>query len=199
MKLESLSLKNFRCFTSEKIEFSDYTPLLGPNNCGKSTVLRALDVFFQSTSKSIGILKEDFYVLKLNEPLEIALTFSSLLQEENDDFNHYARGGILKFILRASLGENDQIISRVIGVRLGQKVLAPFFEAANATDKRKVYDVLKGQGFALDNWKNEELATESIVKIDSADPTKWEELESSEKAYGAIGPILNRTGIAGGS
>ena len=189
MKLQSLSLKNFRCFSAENIEFSDYTPLLGPNNCGKSTVLRALDVFFQSTSKSIGILKEDFYVLKPNELLEIALTFSSLTQIENEEFTHYARGGVLKFVLRASLAENGQVTSRVFGVRLGRKILAPFFEATNAADKRKVYDVLKGQGMELDPWKNADSATDAIMKIDSANPQKWEELESSVEAYGAVGPI----------
>ncbi len=189
MKLQNLTLKNFRCFSSESIEFSEYTPLLGPNNCGKSTVLRALDIFFLTSSKSTGILKEDFYVLKITEPLEISLTFSSLSKEETDDFNHYARAGILKFILRASLGEDGQVSSRVIGVRLGQKALAPFFEATNAAEKKKVYEVLKGQGVKLDNWKNEELATKAIQEIDASDTSKWEELESGAHAYGAIGPL----------
>ncbi|CEG06920.1 hypothetical protein BN961_00299 [Afipia felis] len=42
MRLKSLSLKNFRCFTDEEIEFDDYTALVGANNAGKSAALAGM-------------------------------------------------------------------------------------------------------------------------------------------------------------
>lgn len=44
MKIEKLVLKNFRSFEDETIEFSksNFTVLVGPNGCGKSSVLDAL-------------------------------------------------------------------------------------------------------------------------------------------------------------
>jgi len=45
MRVESLTVENFRSITSAKrIPFSNYTVLIGPNNEGKSNVLKALDL-----------------------------------------------------------------------------------------------------------------------------------------------------------
>ena len=47
MKLVKLKMKNFRCFTSETIFIiDDLTSIIGKNDIGKSTVLEALDCFF---------------------------------------------------------------------------------------------------------------------------------------------------------
>ncbi|MCQ2956180.1 MAG: ATP-binding protein [Opitutales bacterium] len=45
-KLRSLTLKNFRIFKDITIEFQDLCAIVGKNNCGKSTILKALDIFF---------------------------------------------------------------------------------------------------------------------------------------------------------
>lgn len=48
MKINRLTIKNFRSFKDAKIFNIDtsYTVITGENNCGKSNVLRALDLFF---------------------------------------------------------------------------------------------------------------------------------------------------------
>lgn len=47
MKLRSLTLANYRCYkTPTHIPFDDFTTFVGRNDCGKSTVLDALDTFF---------------------------------------------------------------------------------------------------------------------------------------------------------
>jgi len=47
MKLTNFQIRKYRVFDSEvNIVLSDFTVLTGPNNLGKSTVLRALDLFF---------------------------------------------------------------------------------------------------------------------------------------------------------
>lgn len=46
MKLARLRLRNFRCFRGETtIEFDSITVLVGKNDCGKSTIMEALDLF----------------------------------------------------------------------------------------------------------------------------------------------------------
>jgi len=48
MKLKKLKLKNWRCFKEEvEIEFDDLTALIGSNDAGKSSILDALNVFFE--------------------------------------------------------------------------------------------------------------------------------------------------------
>ena len=47
MKLKSMTLANFRCYKSPiTVTFDDLTTLIGRNDAGKSTLLDALDVFF---------------------------------------------------------------------------------------------------------------------------------------------------------
>lgn len=47
MKLAQLRLRNFRCYQEEiSIDFGDMTALIGRNDAGKSTIMDALDIFF---------------------------------------------------------------------------------------------------------------------------------------------------------
>ena len=47
MRLKALRLKHFRCFKNETvINFDDLTAFIGKNDCGKSSILEALEIFF---------------------------------------------------------------------------------------------------------------------------------------------------------
>jgi energy-coupling factor transporter ATP-binding protein EcfA2 len=49
MKLISLKIKNFRCYKNEvEIKIDDLTTIIGKNDIGKSTILEALEVFFNN-------------------------------------------------------------------------------------------------------------------------------------------------------
>lgn len=61
MKLRLLKIKNFRCYREEiAIGFDDLTALIARNDTGKSTILEALDAFFnldklESGDRSTGL------------------------------------------------------------------------------------------------------------------------------------------------
>ena len=44
--IKSITIKNFRSIVDETIEFDNFTCLVGNNDCGKSNVLKALNLFF---------------------------------------------------------------------------------------------------------------------------------------------------------
>ena len=49
MKLEKLILKNFRSYSSiVEIPISNLTTLIGKNDIGKSTILEALEIYFNN-------------------------------------------------------------------------------------------------------------------------------------------------------
>ena len=80
MKLSKIEFTNFRCFRSEAIDLDYYTSLVGPNNCGKSTALRALTIFFGGNSKNSSIVDSDFYIgLPKQAELKIRFEFRMLL------------------------------------------------------------------------------------------------------------------------
>lgn len=57
MKLKSIAIKNFRCYKDTvKIELDDLTAFVGKNDAGKSTILEALDIFF---NEGDGVVKID--------------------------------------------------------------------------------------------------------------------------------------------
>ncbi|WP_022851716.1 AAA family ATPase [Limisalsivibrio acetivorans] len=65
MKLDIVKIKNFRCYKNEiSIHFSDLTTLVAKNDIGKSSVLEALDTFFnadklESGDRSAGLSSSD--------------------------------------------------------------------------------------------------------------------------------------------
>ncbi len=63
MKLEYFYIKGYRRINEAKIEFGDATFLIGENNIGKSSVLKALEVFFSETLK---LQEQDFF--KIDHP-----------------------------------------------------------------------------------------------------------------------------------
>ncbi|MCQ2505838.1 MAG: ATP-binding protein [Lachnospiraceae bacterium] len=54
MRLESISLVNFRGYQGPvKVLFDDLTAFVGKNDVGKSTVLEALDIFFNDSKGTV--------------------------------------------------------------------------------------------------------------------------------------------------
>ena len=63
MKLKQLKIKNFRGYSNETIiNFDGFTAFVGKNDIGKSSVLEALDIFFNEGSGVSKIEKEDVNV-----------------------------------------------------------------------------------------------------------------------------------------
>lgn len=60
MKITKIKLENFRSYKNEVIvDFSDLTVFVGKNDIGKSTILEALDIFFNDGKGTVKIDKED--------------------------------------------------------------------------------------------------------------------------------------------
>ena len=63
MKIESIKIKNFRSYKEETIiRFDNLTVLVGRNDIGKSTILEALDIFFNDGGGIIKIDKSDLNI-----------------------------------------------------------------------------------------------------------------------------------------
>ena len=82
MKIDSVKIKNFRGYADEtQILFNDLTVFVGKNDIGKSTILEALDIFFNDGKGVTKIDKSDVNVKLNNEgdqDIEITVIFSEL-------------------------------------------------------------------------------------------------------------------------
>lgn len=188
MRLKTLSLKNFRCFPDEKIDFGSYCALVGANNAGKSAVVAAIDIFFRSHPKRIPITIDDFYKRDPKRELKIELTFSDLDDKALDAFSHYARSGDLTFFIKANI-DGINVKASIHGMRFANPQFAPFFEMGNATDKKQFYESLSVANAHLPSWKNQNQAAEALRAFENANPSQNSPIASGDNAFGIEGPV----------
>ena len=82
MKIHSIKIRNFRSYKNEiEIELNNLTALVGKNDIGKSTILEALDIFFNDGNGVVKIDKTDVNVLDSrngDNEIVISVCFSNL-------------------------------------------------------------------------------------------------------------------------
>jgi len=89
MKLKTLRILNFRCCKEVTIELGSMHALVGANNAGKSTILKALDLLFNpSTSK---ISDESFWDRNTNLTIRIEAVFVDLTASEKSALENNLR------------------------------------------------------------------------------------------------------------
>ncbi|MEJ8814617.1 ATP-binding protein [Variovorax ureilyticus] len=77
MRLVSISIKNFRCYSDEiTIPIDDLTTFIGKNDIGKSTVLEAMEIFFNN--ETVKIEQGDANVYSGDTKVTITCEFSEL-------------------------------------------------------------------------------------------------------------------------
>jgi len=77
MRLESVKIKNFRGYKTETtIPLSDLTAFIGKNDAGKSTVLEALEIFFNNSV--VVCEKDDLNIYANDNKIEISCVFTDL-------------------------------------------------------------------------------------------------------------------------
>lgn len=85
MRIKSIIINNFRGYDQEtKIEISDFVALVGRNDIGKSTILEALDIFFNEGKGVISIDKNDVNKRNLahgDNEIVIGVEFDNLPQK----------------------------------------------------------------------------------------------------------------------
>jgi hypothetical protein len=83
VKLKTLRIRNFRCFESiDDVDIGSMHALVGANNAGKSTVLRALDFLFNPSTKKIN--EESFYLKNASARIEVEGVFVDLNTAEQE-------------------------------------------------------------------------------------------------------------------
>jgi predicted ATP-dependent endonuclease of OLD family len=75
MNLKSLTINNFRAYQSEtRIEFDQLTTIIGKNDIGKSTILEALEIFFNNDT--VKIESSEANIHSTNKTVEITCEFT---------------------------------------------------------------------------------------------------------------------------
>lgn len=94
MKIQKIEIKNYRSLHNLTICPEDILALVGRNNSGKSNVIKALELFFEGSTRLIN--DECFYNYKpgepIKEPIEIFIVFKQLSDWEREKFKPWMDG-----------------------------------------------------------------------------------------------------------
>ena len=86
MIVKALHVQNFRSILDERIDCDNLTVLVGRNGTGKSSFLRAMEMFYDPKAT---VTAEDFYAEDSAKEIEIAVTFADLGAEAKSLFAPY--------------------------------------------------------------------------------------------------------------
>lgn len=89
VRLKWVRIQNFRSCREVRLEIGGMHALVGANNSGKSSVLRALDFLFNPSAKSLN--EESFWGKDTSLEIRVEAVFSELADSEKQALNAYLR------------------------------------------------------------------------------------------------------------
>ena len=140
MKIESVHIKNFCSILDETLVCSDLTALVGANGSGKSSFLKAIKIFYDSSAK---VSIEDFYNKNTDNPISITITYNTLSASAESFFASYIQDGKLTVEFIIEWGGDRPSVPRYFGSSLQNPEFAKIRSIEGATSKRSEYTKLK--------------------------------------------------------
>ena len=111
MIIESIYIKNYRCFSeATHIPFSEsgLTAILGPNNVGKSTVLKALEILLGDKWPQSQFNEDDFHNNNHKDDIVIACIFNDFTSIQIRDYEIKVQGVAVRIKhLSTGIGKNS--------------------------------------------------------------------------------------------
>jgi len=92
MIIERIEITNFRSLKNVDIPCSSLVAILGRNGAGKSTVLHALDMFYNTSAQVTAF---DYFDRDTNEDIAIRVTYGELRPDELKEFAPYITNKLL--------------------------------------------------------------------------------------------------------
>jgi putative ATP-dependent endonuclease of the OLD family len=84
MKIIDLRIENFRGIKTGQVRFGPHTVFVGPNNCGKTTIMEALALLFGRDRMVRALTEHDFYGSN-PQPADRIRLLATIIDFEGDD------------------------------------------------------------------------------------------------------------------
>ncbi|MEX0955977.1 MAG: AAA family ATPase [Rhizobiaceae bacterium] len=181
MQIARLIIENFRSISKLEVDFDDLTALVGSNNSGKSTILKAIELFFDSAPR---VANEDHFMHDLSNAISISIEFANLTPPEKEEFSHAVSDGTLRVVREFG----------VEGVEHGEfsvyahvnSVFEEFRKEKNGTTKRSLYAGLRPE-YGLKAASGDEM--ENVLR-------QWETENPEKLQYGKISGFFGARNVA---
>jgi len=166
MLLKAVHIENYRSIQCATLKLDDLTVLVGANGAGKSSFLRAIELFY---SPAPQINTDDFFGGNLSNCVVISLTYVDLDQTAKQRFAKYLQDDSLTVDM-VVVWESDKPRISYHGSRLQNPDFQLIRDAENKTAARTHYNEIRGQEkyqvlppcsnheqviSAIETWENE--------------------------------------------
>lgn len=138
MLIKSVTIENFRCIKQLNVAFADLTAFVGRNGSGKSTVLQALRVFYNTKA---SVSEHDFFNANTALPIQITVEYRDLGAEEQAEFATFLNDGTFAVTKKISF-ENGKCDQRYYAATKQIPAIAEIKRLRNTTDKRTAWNAL---------------------------------------------------------
>ncbi len=165
MIIESIHVKNFRCIEDETLNCEDLIVLVGSNGVGKSTFLRAIELFYK---ENVSLKSDDYYNYDVSKEIIVSVTFDKLSKEAKKLFEKYIQNNKLT-VERVFKYENSSVSWKYHGSLMRcpefKKIREKLEEKDRGTSAKEEYRQLKEIDYfsSLPNWENK-ANTESALQ-----------------------------------
>jgi len=168
MLIDSIRVKNFRSIADETLSCEQLTVLVSANGSGKSSFLRAFELFYDAAPK---VSWDDFYNGETSEEIVVAITFKNLSDEAKNKFAIYLQNDKLT-VERVITWEEGKTTAKYHGASLQNPEFNSIREAQKASDKKLAYEALrkKHEYSNLPAWSNQNAAIDNIRAWEESHP-----------------------------
>ncbi|MFG2419651.1 ATP-dependent endonuclease [Streptomyces sp. NPDC048448] len=139
VKIKRVRIENFCCLHKVDVSFEDITSFIGPTGVGKSTVLRALDWFFNG-EKGVALSDDDVHSAAQDSRISVEVEFDGLTDRDRQTLGRYAPDGAASVsIWRTWHNGEDKITGKALAY-------GPFEEVRKndrAMELRRAYEQMK--------------------------------------------------------
>lgn len=169
-----MHIKNYCSVFDEVLRCENLTALVGANGAGKSTFIRALDLFYSTTPK---VIPDDFYDKNTSDDIAIAVTFKELSPEAKVRFAKYVQGERLT-VERIFTGTGGKGSGKYHGATLQnpdfQAIRAGFEEKDRGKTAKAAYDAVRSMPdySALPAWTSRDAAQDQLKQWEADNPTR---------------------------
>lgn len=138
MKISRVEIENYRVHRNTVVDFADLTAFIGRNGAGKSSILYAINFFYDVA----GTLTADDIHAGADAEATITVTYSGLSEAELVEFGLYVRDGGLTVIKRARAGQPG----RYYGIVPQLPEFVEIRAVAGAREQNAAYKALRDSG-----------------------------------------------------
>ena len=185
MIIKSVIVKNFRCLRDATLHMDRLTVLVGENGAGKSSFLRALDLFYNPNA---NYTEEDFFNRDTSQNIEITVTFGELTSQEREMFARYVDGDTLT-VTKVMTWPRGRQSQKYYGETRRNPDFQIVREAANIRDKRRLYrQLIEIKGYsdltALPGNASHDQINQAMEAWEEQHPEKLERMREERQFFG---------------